>query len=638
MEPLADRHPPLRSSRPRTVVCHDMMGGYLEDRFIQGAVVEHPYAFYHWQYIDIFIYFSHRMVTIPPVSWTNAAHKHGVSVLGTFITEWVDGEKVCESFLAGEEALRAVADQMVRVARYYRFDGWLINIENKLTEKSVKNVVEFLRYLTARLHQEVPGGLVLWYDSVLENGELRWQNELNQNNRVFFDVCDGMFTNYNWTEDHLERMGSLTGDRQADVYVGVDVFARGHVVGGKFDTNKSLQMIRKYNFSAALFATGWVYECFEKKDFLENQDKFWNLLMDHLPTHGISTLPFLTSFCQGFGKRHYFCGEEEEQGSWFNLSAQEVQPLYVHQASEGINRGWVRTRGCPEDVWNGGASLLVEGAIPPGMQNVAVRLFSLQIRPPPKLFLSFVFKVADGADTRVSLELKTSGAPSCLFEKVSAVTASEKAMQPRFLHGDHKLVVNFQNRCRMQADSKWITHCYLLELNECFLQDLFVIVQRPPSSPEEEEELFTCRIGEIRVFDAESLTAAKPLVQGMTLSGILWRKGSYDTSRKLSQLYLSATLRWSCEPHLASHFRVYCLGAHCPKDGTPSDPRSPALIGRAYACLYRVVDLAVPDAPAGKPGWLEFFVLPVTKEGFVEVLPESAKLALEYSEPLHVSV
>nr|XP_014340013.1 PREDICTED: cytosolic endo-beta-N-acetylglucosaminidase [Latimeria chalumnae] len=510
MEPLADRHPPLRSSRPRTVVCHDMMGGYLEDRFIQGAVVEHPYAFYHWQYIDIFIYFSHRMVTIPPVSWTNAAHKHGVSVLGK------------------SKANAARCASLKGEPRPARSTG-IVNL-----------------FLACR---------------------------------VFFDVCDGMFTNYNWTEDHLERMGSLTGDRQADVYVGVDVFARGHVVGGKFDTNKQ----RHYT---------WLL-CVRLR-----AHQFWNLLMDHLPTHGISTLPFLTSFCQGFGKRHYFCGEEEEQGSWFNLSAQEVQPLYVHQASEGINRGWVRTRGCPEDVWNGGASLLVEGAIPPGMQNVAVRLFSLQIRPPPKLFLSFVFKVADGADTRVSLELKTSGAPSCLFEKVSAVTASEKAMQPRFLHGDHKLVVNFQNRCRMQADSKWIT----------------------------------------QVFDAESLTAAKPLVQGMTLSGILWRKGSYDTSRKLSQLYLSATLRWSCEPHLASHFRVYCLGAHCPKDGTPSDPRSPALIGRAYACLYRVVDLAVPDAPAGKPGWLEFFVLPVTKEGFVEVLPESAKLALEYSEPLHVSV
>lgn len=51
-------------------------------RFVQGTVAEAPYAFYHWQYIDIFNYFTHNLVTIPPAVWTNAAHKHGVVVLG----------------------------------------------------------------------------------------------------------------------------------------------------------------------------------------------------------------------------------------------------------------------------------------------------------------------------------------------------------------------------------------------------------------------------------------------------------------------------------------------------------------------------------------------------------------------------
>lgn len=51
-------------------------------RFIQGTEVDTPYVFYHWKYIDIFNYFSHHMVTIPPAMWTNAAHKHGVLSLG----------------------------------------------------------------------------------------------------------------------------------------------------------------------------------------------------------------------------------------------------------------------------------------------------------------------------------------------------------------------------------------------------------------------------------------------------------------------------------------------------------------------------------------------------------------------------
>lgn len=56
--------------------------------------------------------------------------------------------------------------------------------------------------------------------------------------RVFFDACDGLFTNYNWKEEHLERTRRLAGPRHTDIYVGIDVFARGDVIGGGFDTDK----------------------------------------------------------------------------------------------------------------------------------------------------------------------------------------------------------------------------------------------------------------------------------------------------------------------------------------------------------------------------------------------------------------
>lgn len=57
---------------------------------------------------------------------------------------------------------------------------------------------------------------------------------------MFFDACDGFFTNYNWTEESLQAMKGYSGaeGRHADIYVGVDVFARGNVVGGMFETNK----------------------------------------------------------------------------------------------------------------------------------------------------------------------------------------------------------------------------------------------------------------------------------------------------------------------------------------------------------------------------------------------------------------
>jgi len=56
------------------------------------------YYFYNWQNIGAFIYFSHNFITIPPPTWTNAAHRHGVLSMGTVITEWKEGGKLCHEY------------------------------------------------------------------------------------------------------------------------------------------------------------------------------------------------------------------------------------------------------------------------------------------------------------------------------------------------------------------------------------------------------------------------------------------------------------------------------------------------------------------------------------------------------------
>lgn len=68
--------------RPQMLVCHDMRNNYLDDRYFQGSNDSDDYTFYHWNLIDTFIYFSHHFVTIPPESWTNAAHENNVRMLG----------------------------------------------------------------------------------------------------------------------------------------------------------------------------------------------------------------------------------------------------------------------------------------------------------------------------------------------------------------------------------------------------------------------------------------------------------------------------------------------------------------------------------------------------------------------------
>ena len=44
----------------RVIMCHDMNGGYLSDKHIQGSDSFLVYNFTYWQYVDIFIYFSHH--------------------------------------------------------------------------------------------------------------------------------------------------------------------------------------------------------------------------------------------------------------------------------------------------------------------------------------------------------------------------------------------------------------------------------------------------------------------------------------------------------------------------------------------------------------------------------------------------
>ncbi|XP_016148874.1 cytosolic endo-beta-N-acetylglucosaminidase isoform X1 [Sinocyclocheilus grahami] len=617
--PLASRYPPLHSCPRRTLVSHDMMGGYLEDRFIQGAEMETPYAFYHWEYIDIFNYFSHQMITIPPAVWTNAAHKHGVLSIGTFITEWTDGAKTCEAFLADEESYRATADKLVQISHCYGFDGWLINIENVLSETAVKNTGPFLRYLTDQVHERVPGSVVIWYDSVLKNGSLKWQNELNDDNRMFFDACDGIFTNYNWTEQSLEWMKSYSAaqGRFADIYVGVDVFARGKVVGGKFETNKALELIRKYEFSTAIFAPGWVYECHEKADFRQNQDKFWNLLSAFVYIHRPSySLPFISSFCQGFGKSMYWRGQVEMKRSWFNLHAQEIQPLYL---SEDLNNGgWLRTRGCSEDAWIGGSSLMVEGMIPSGLSEVCARIFSLHIPLAPKTFVSFVYKPPVGV--KISLELKTIDGPLCTFDGTEEIASN--SVFPEALAVDNQLVEQFAQNCGRWTLDGWTTRCFLLKMIGCSLREVCIRVSRDEG---DENVSFNCRIGEIMLLDAESLEAPLQSVEGICVNDVVWHTGALKGDGHTLKVLLNVTLRWQYPTQQVRHFWIYWRHLRGPDPRIPPGPLT--LIGRSYSTLYRVAELEVPAAP----GLIELVVEPVSREGFKVPETQWGRRTLSYS-------
>jgi mannosyl-glycoprotein endo-beta-N-acetylglucosaminidase len=125
--------------RAQTLVCHDFKGNYLTDKFVTGGVKFDDYRFYNWAACDIFCYFSHYFVTVPTLQWLNAAHKHGVKVLGTFIVESRAGHRrLNEEVLKSYETARSVADALVSICEQCKFEGWLVNIECTVDENNVQ--------------------------------------------------------------------------------------------------------------------------------------------------------------------------------------------------------------------------------------------------------------------------------------------------------------------------------------------------------------------------------------------------------------------------------------------------------------------------------------------------------------------
>ncbi|KAJ6357500.1 hypothetical protein OIU78_005367 [Salix suchowensis] len=276
-----------------------------------------------------FVYFSHNLVTLPPPCWTNTAHRHGVKVLGTFITEWDEGKAVCNKLLSTKESAHMYAELLSELAVALGFDGWLLNMEVELELEQIPNLKEFVSHLTQIMHSSLPGSLVIWYDSVTIDGALMWQNQLNDENKPFFDICDGIFLNYSWKESYPRSSAAVAGDRKFDVYMGIDVFGRGTYGGGKWTTNVALDVLKKDDVSAAIFAPGWVYETKQPPDFQTAQNHWWSLVEKSWGAVKFypESLPFYSNFDQGHGYHISVEGGQVSDAPWNNISSQCFQPF-----------------------------------------------------------------------------------------------------------------------------------------------------------------------------------------------------------------------------------------------------------------------------------------------------------------------
>lgn len=147
----------------------------------------------------------------------------------------VEGKTLIEEVLSSADYMKSIVAALVRITKACKFDGWLLNIEVPMNPNKIPLLLEMVSELTTKIHDEIPGGMVFWYDSVTKDGLLLWQNELNNLNEDFFSRSDGILINYGWNHHHLERTVRKINEkypkRLKDVFMGIDIFSRSQIAG-----------------------------------------------------------------------------------------------------------------------------------------------------------------------------------------------------------------------------------------------------------------------------------------------------------------------------------------------------------------------------------------------------------------------
>lgn len=225
-----DQHHPTTN----VILCHDYKGGYHDYESIRPEPLEHEmFSCELLQYVDTFIYFSHKLVCVPPASWTNTLHRNGVRVLGTFVIEPQTSENDrMLSFVDGEST---VAKALASMAEYFGFDGWLLNVEKEFSGElhdwptSMINFISSLRY---HLEQQ---GRILWYDALTLDNKRDYQNALTEKNVRFAKAAGGLFTNYKWTKQKVSSSRGVATENSissSKIFFGIDVWAQNTNISG----------------------------------------------------------------------------------------------------------------------------------------------------------------------------------------------------------------------------------------------------------------------------------------------------------------------------------------------------------------------------------------------------------------------
>ncbi|WP_186763428.1 endo-beta-N-acetylglucosaminidase [Lentzea tibetensis] len=425
--PLARRAVPLRpanahahagEARVQALVAYAPTSG----NPAQGALDVNYYATNYWQYIDELVFWggsaSEGLILAPNPTVTDAAHRNGVRVIGNvFLPPVAYGGRIewVREFVQRSGNRFPVADKMIEVAKHHGFDGWFVNQETSGGDTALAaQMRDFLTYLRAS------GLRVIWYDAMTRSGSVSWQNALTAQNQMFFEQSHEMFLNFWWSSGGLTNSAALArsmGRSPYDLAAGVDVEANGYNTsvgwGSVFPENKP------HTTSLGFYRPEWTFKSSSGvADFYTRDSRFWigpngdpantdstaswkgiaHYVTELTP---VTTLPFVTNFNTGHGRKFAVDGQVLSPSAWNNLSLQDVLPTWRWTVT---STGTKVTPSLDFDTpYDGGTSLRITGT--PSAAN-DIRLYATSLRLGHYSQLELVFRTGLVGPSRLQVVVK----------------------------------------------------------------------------------------------------------------------------------------------------------------------------------------------------------------------------------------
>ncbi len=303
----------------------------------QGSMNINYYSFSYWQYVDRLVFWGgsagEGLILAPNSTLIDAAHRNGVKILGNVFfppTAYGGQFQWVNDFLQKDGNSFPVADKLIEVAEYYGFDGWFINQETAGgNSQTAIDMREFMIYFQENSELEIE-----WYDAMIENGSVSWQNQLNSLNDWYFQwgdtlVSETMFLNFWWSSAGLNNSRTLAqnlGRSEYELFAGIDVEANGYnssinwsapfpaglshvtslgIYRPDWCYNSSTSLADYYNRSS-IFWVGWNHDPSNT-----TTASSWKGIANYIPAFTpITEIPFVTNFCTGQGNDFYINGEK----------------------------------------------------------------------------------------------------------------------------------------------------------------------------------------------------------------------------------------------------------------------------------------------------------------------------------------